>query len=70
MFDEKGCLNLCVCKVKSMRHFLEGRGVNGVIHILDSLFDLELLGVQLVLEFIDGAFQFADLNEKWCQKRF
>ena len=45
-----------------MRHFLEGRGVNGVIHILDSLFDLELLGVQLVLEFIDGAFQFADLN--------
>ena len=36
--------------------------MNGVIHILDSLFDLELLGVQLVLEFIDGAFQFADLN--------
>ena len=45
-----------------MRHFLEGRGVNGVIHILDSLLNLEFLGVQLVFELINGGFKFADLN--------
>ena len=41
---------------------LESRGVDGVVHVLDSLLDLELLGVELVFEFIDGAFEFADLN--------
>ena len=35
-------------------HGLQGRSVDGVIHILDSLLDLELLGVELVFEFIDG----------------
>ena len=41
---------------------LEGRGVDGVVHILDSLLDLELLGVELVFEFVNGAFEFADLK--------
>ena len=36
--------------------------MNGVVHILDSLFDLELLGVELVLEFINGGLKFADLE--------
>ena len=36
--------------------------MNGVVHVLDSLFDLELLGVELVFELIDGGFKFADLK--------
>ena len=35
--------------------------MDSVIHVLDSLLNLELLGVQLVLELINGGFKFADL---------
>ena len=42
--------------------YLEGGSVDSVIHILDSLLNLEFLGVQLVFELINGGFKFADLN--------
>ena len=47
--------------VQSWSLRLESRCVDGVIHVLDSLLDLELLGVQLVLELVNGGFKLADL---------
>ena len=47
--------------VQSWSLRLESRCVDSVIHVLDSLLNLELLGVQLVLELINGGFKFADL---------
>ena len=34
--------------------YLESGSVDGVVHVFDGLLDLELLGVELVFEFIDG----------------
>ena len=44
--------------------FLQSGGVDGVVHVFDGLLDLELLGVKLVLELIDGGFEFGDGLEK------
>ena len=41
---------------------LESRGVDGGIHIFNSLLDLELFSVELVFELINGAFKFNNLN--------
>ena len=36
--------------------------MDGVVHVLDGLLDLELLGVELVFELVNGAFKLADLE--------
>merc|ERR1711920_198409 len=46
--------------VQSWSLRLESGCVDSVIHVLDSLLNLELLGVQLVLELVNGGFKFAD----------
>ena len=46
--------------VRYHRVFLQSGGVDSVIHVFDGLLDLELLGVELVLELIDGGFELSD----------
>ena len=36
--------------------------MDGVVHVLDGLLDLELLGVELVFELVNGGFKLADLK--------
>ena len=38
--------------------------MDGVVHVFDGLLDLELLGVKLVFELIDGGFEFGDRLDK------
>ena len=38
--------------------------MDGVVHVLDGLLDLELLGVELVFELVDGGFKLADLETR------
>ena len=36
--------------------------MDGVVHVLDGLLDLELLGIELVFELVNGGFKLADLK--------
>ena len=38
--------------------------MDGVVHVLDGLLDLELLGVELVFELVNGGFKLADLKSR------
>jgi hypothetical protein len=50
--------------------FLQSGGVDGVVHVFDGLLDLELLGVKLVFELIDGGFEFGDRLDKELNRSY
>ena len=43
-------------------YFLESGGVDGGVHVFNSLFDLEFFSVKFVFKFVNGSFEFNDLR--------